>query len=77
MGSGVRVVDLSRYLPTRDTQRTLRVSGFRAQVPSLACAQQKKRALLVHGVQVVGDLVTRATAFTMMVSGFVEVVSLA
>ena len=75
MGSGVRVVDLSLYHPTRDTQRTFRLSGPRAQVPSLACAQQQKQALLVHSVQVVGDLVTLATAFLMTVIGFVEVVS--
>jgi len=37
MGSGVRVVDLSQYPPTRDTQRTFRLSGPRAQVPSSAC----------------------------------------
>jgi hypothetical protein len=75
MGSGVRVVDLSLYLPTRDTQRTFRLSGPRAQVPSSACEQQQERALLAHSVQVVEDLVTLAMEFMMTVSGFVEVVS--
>lgn len=74
MGSGVRVVDLSQYPPTRDTQRTFRLSCPRAQVPFSTCKQQQ-RALLAHSVQVVGDLVTLATAFMMTVSGFVEVVS--
>jgi hypothetical protein len=72
MGSGVRVVDLSLYTPTRDTQRTF---SPHAQVPSSACEQQQARALLAHSVQVVGDLVTLATAFMMTASGFVEVVS--
>ncbi len=75
MGSGVRVVDLSLYPPSRDTQRTFRPTGRRAQVPSLACEQQQEHALLAHSVQGVGDLVTLATAFMMPVSGFVEVVS--
>jgi hypothetical protein len=75
MGSGVRVVDLSLYHLIRDTQRTFRLSGPCAPVPSLACAQQQKQAQLVHSVRVVGDLGTRATAFTKTVSGFVEVVS--
>jgi hypothetical protein len=48
MGSGVRVVDLSPYAQTRDTQRTFRLSGPRAQVPSSACEQQQERALLAH-----------------------------
>ena len=74
MGSGVRVVDLSLYHLILDTQRTFRLRGHRAQVPSLACAQQQKQAQLVHSVQVVVDLETRATAFTKTVSGFVEVV---
>jgi hypothetical protein len=65
MGSGVRVVDLSLYPLTRDTQRTFKLSGPRAQ----------ERALLVHYVQAVGDLVTLATVFMMTVSGFVGVVS--
>ena len=75
MGSGVRVVDRSLYLPTRDTQRTFRLSSPRAQVPSSAREQQQEHALLAHSVQGVGDLVTLATAFMMTVSGFVEVVS--
>lgn len=75
MGSGVRVVDLSLYAQTRDIQRTFRLSGPRAQVPSSACEQQQERALRAHCVQVVGDLVTLGTAFMMTVSGFVEVVS--
>ena len=75
MGSGVRVVDLSQYPPTRDTQRTFRLSCPRAQVPFSTCKQQQQRALLAHSVQVVGDRVTLATAFMMTVSGFVEVVS--
>jgi hypothetical protein len=75
MGSGVRVVDLSQYPPTRDTQRTFRLSCPRAQVPFSTCKQQQQRALLAHAAQVVGDLVTLATAFMMTVSGFVEVVS--
>lgn len=75
MGSGVRVVDLSQYPPTRDTQHTSGLSCPRAQVPFSTCKQQQQRALLAHSVQVVGDLVTLATAFMMMVSGFVEVVS--
>jgi len=69
MGSGVRVVDLSPYLRTRDTQRTFRTSGPRAQVPSSAREQQQEHALLAHSVQ------TLATAFMMTVSGFVGVVS--
>ena len=68
-------MDLSLYAQTRDTQRTFRLSGPRAQVPSSACEQQQERALLAHCVQVVGDLVTLGTAFMMTVSGFVEVVS--
>jgi hypothetical protein len=65
-----------RYTPPiRDTQRTFRLSGPRAQGPSSACEQQQERALLAHFVQVVGDLVTLATAFMMTVSGFVEGVS--
>ena len=72
MGSGVRVVDRSLYLRTRDIQRTFRLSRPRAQAPPSTCEQQQ--ALLVHFVQVVGDLVTLATAFTKMVSGFVQVV---
>ena len=72
MANGVRVVDPSLYLRTRDTQRTFRLSGLRAQVPSSTCEQQ--HALLAHSVQVVEDLVTLATEFTKMVSGFVEVV---
>ena len=36
MGSGVRVVDLLPYLPTRDTQRTFRLRSPRAQVPSVS-----------------------------------------
>ena len=75
MGSGVRVVDLSPYLRTRDTQRTFRTSGPRAQVPSSAREQQQEHALLAHSVQGVEDLVTLATAFMMTVSGFVGVVS--
>ena len=75
MGSGVRVVDRSLYGQTRDTQRTFRLSGPRAQVPSSACEQQFKNLLLAHSVQAVGGLVTPATAFMMTVSGFVEVVS--
>jgi hypothetical protein len=75
MGSGVRVVDLLLYLPTRDTQRTFRLRGPRARVHSLACEQQQERALLAQPVQGVGDLATLATAFMMMGSGFVEVVS--
>ena len=75
MGSGVRVVDLSQFPPTLDTQRIFRLSCPRAQVPFSTCKQQQQRALLAHSVQVVGDLVTLATAFMMMVSGFVEVVS--
>lgn len=74
MGSGVPVADLSLYHLIRDTQRTFRLSGPRAPVPSLACAQQQKQAQLVHSVQVAVDLGTRATAFTKTVSGFVEVV---
>jgi hypothetical protein len=62
----VRVVDLSLYLPTRDTQRTLRLSGPRARVHSLACEQQQEGALLAQPVQGVGDLVTLAAAFMMM-----------
>ena len=73
MGSGVRVVDLSQYPPTRDTQRTFRLRSPRVQVPSSACERQQKQPL-AHSVQVVGDLVTLATAFMMTVSGFVEVV---
>jgi hypothetical protein len=68
MGSGVRGVDLSLYLPIHDTPRTFRLSGPRAQV-------QPEHALLAHAVQCVGDLVTLATAFMMTVNGFVEVVS--
>jgi hypothetical protein len=75
MGSGVRVVDLSQHRPTRDTQRTFRLNCPRAQAPFSTCKQQQQRALLAHSVQVVGDLVTLATAFMMTVSGFVEVVS--
>ena len=75
MGSGVRVVDLSQYPPIRDTQRTFRIIGSRAQIPSSACKQQQERVLLAHCVLVVGDRVTLATAFMMMVNGFVEVVS--
>ena len=75
MGSGVRVVALSPYLRTRDTQRTFRLRGPRAQVPSSTREQQQEHALLAHAVQGVGDLVTLATAFMMTVSGFVEVVS--
>lgn len=75
MGSGVHVVDLSPFFPTRDTQRTLRLSSHRAQVPSTACEQQQERALLVRSVQVVEDLAILATAFMVTVSGFVEGVS--
>ena len=75
MGSGVRVVDLSQYPPTLDTQRTFRLSRPRVQVRFSACKEQQQRALLAHSVQVVGDRVTLATAFMMTVSGFVEVVS--
>jgi hypothetical protein len=75
MGSGVRVVDLSLYFPTRDTQRRFRLRCPRARVHSLACEQQQERALLAQPVQGVGDLVTLATAFMMMGNGFVEVVS--
>ncbi len=71
MGSGVRVVDRSRYLRTRDIQRTFRLSNLRAQVTSSTYEQQQ--AILAHSVQVVEDLVTLATEFTKMVSGFVEV----
>ena len=46
MGSGVRVVDRSQCPRTRDTQRTFRLRGLRAQVPSSTCEQQQ--ALLVH-----------------------------
>jgi len=75
MGSGVRVVDLSQFPPTGDTQRTFRLNCPRVQVPFSTCKQQQQRALVAHSVQVVGDLVTLATAFMMTVSGFVEVVS--
>ena len=75
MGSGVRIVDLSQYPPTRDTQRTFRLTCPRGQVPFSTRKQQQQRALLAHSVQVVEDLVTLATAFMMTVSGFVEVVS--
>jgi hypothetical protein len=45
MGSGVRVVDLSLYLATRDTQHTFRLSGPRARVHSLAREQQQEGGL--------------------------------
>lgn len=75
MGSGVRVVDLSLYLPTRDIQRTFKQSGPRAQFLSSTCEQHQERAMLAHSVQVAGDLVILATAFMMTASGFVEVAS--
>jgi hypothetical protein len=74
MGSGVPVVDRSRYLPTRDTQHTFRLSSPCTQIPCSARAQQEP-ALLAHAVQGVGDVATPATAFMMTVSGFVEAAS--
>ena len=75
-GQWVSALWIFRYTPLiLDTQRTFRLSGPRAQVPSFACAQQQKQPRLVHSVPVAGDQVTRSTAFTKMVSGFVEVVA--
>jgi hypothetical protein len=68
MGSGVRGVDLSQYLPIRCIQRTFGLSSPRAQV-------QCEYALQAHAVYGVGDLVTLATVFMMTVNGCVEVVS--
>ena len=75
MDTGVRVVDLSLYLPTRDTRPTFRPSSSRAQIPLAACDQRPYHVLLAHAAQGVGGLVTLATAYMMTVSGFVEAVS--
>jgi len=72
MGSGVRVVDRSLYLPTRDTQRIFKLTNARAQGPS---ATHEQRQELAHAVQVVEDLVILATVFMKTESGFVEGVS--
>jgi hypothetical protein len=74
-GSGVRVVELSPYRPTRDIQRISRLHSPHAQIPSAMHEQQRGHAPLCLAVQSVGDLVTLATAFMMTVSGFVEGVS--
>lgn len=68
MGSGVRGVDPSLYLPIRDTRRTFRHSSPRAQI-------QREYALQAHAVYGVGGLGTLATVFMMTVSGFVAAVS--
>lgn len=74
MGSGVRVVDLSLYAPTRDTQRIFKLTGQLVHRRLSTRKQQWERALLAHSVQVVEDLVTLETEFMMTANGFVEVV---